>query len=217
MRAAEIDNRRPRRTRFIDGRSLGHGSQPIEIIIGLLLILALSPAGGSCAQKVLVSVDSTEGFAGSPLPVRVLIQIDQPIASVIVPLRYERERLFPDSVTFHGSVVSPDHRSLATYSHDSNLVRILVLPEIISPMPFIFDPGGLLATVWFSVSPFAEEGFSSIDTAYTLDSLCFDKNRIYFYPEELQASDLHGNQLYPDFRPGGVAVLPPLKRGLRAP
>jgi len=133
---------------------------------------------------------------------------DAPIASIIVPLRYGSDRLFPDSVTFDGSVVSPDHQFLATYSYDSNLVRILVLPEIVSPMPIIFDPGGLLATVWFSISPFAGEGFASIDTAYSFDSLCFDDDCFYFYPDELQASDVRGNQLYPGFTAGGVAILP---------
>jgi hypothetical protein len=155
-----------------------------------------------------VRVDSTEGFSGLPVRVKVLIENDAPIASVIVPLRYRPDELFPDSVTFNGSVVSPDHQFLATYSYDSSLVRILVLPQIVSPMPIIFDPGGLLATVWFTVSPFAEEGFAAIDTACAFDSLCFDDGCFYFYPEELQASGIRGNQLSPDFTPGGVSILP---------
>jgi hypothetical protein len=169
-------------------------------LIGFSAFIVVTFASVSSAQHLSVHVDSVEGFAGFSVPVRVLMENDDPVASIIVPL-------FPDSVSFYGSIVSPDHQFLATYSYDSNLVRILVLPQIITPMPIMFDPGGLLATVWFSVSPFAEEGFVSIDTAYTFDSLCFDNDRFYFYPEELQASDIHGNQLYPDFTPGGVAIL----------
>jgi hypothetical protein len=176
-------------------------------LISFSLFLVVTLASASSSQRLSVHVDSVEGFTGFSVPVRVLMENDDPIASIIVPLRYRSDKLFPDSVSFDGSIVSPDHQYLATYSYDSNLIRILVLPEIITPMPIMFDPGGLLATIWFSVSPFAEEGFVSIDTAYTFDSLCFDDDRFYFYPEELQASDVHGHQLYPDFTPGGVAIL----------
>lgn len=192
--------------RLIDGRPLGYRSY-LAKLISFSLFLVVTLASVSSAQHLSVHVDSVEGFAGFSVPVRVLMENDDPVASIIVPLRYGSDKLFPDSVTFDGSIVSPDHQYLATYSYDSNLVRILVLPEIITPMPIMFDPGGLLATVWFSVSPFADEGFVSIDTAYTFDSLCFDDDRFYFYPEELQASDIHGNQLYPDFTPGGVAIM----------
>jgi hypothetical protein len=175
-------------------------------LISFSLFLVVTFASVLSAQQVSVHVDSVEGFAGFSVPVRVLMENNDPVASIIVPIRYGSDRLFPDSVTFDGSIVSPNHQYLATYSYDSNLVRILVLPDIITPMPIMFDPGGLLATVWFSISPFADEGFVSIDTAYAFDSLCFADDRFYFYPEELQASDIHGNQLYPDFTPGGVAI-----------
>lgn len=197
----------PQRLRTRDGRPLGYRTQHVSLIVTCLFVFTMLLVEAAHTQNVYVSVDSTEGYAGFSIPVRVLIEIDSPIASIIVPLEYESDWLFPDSVSFRGSVVSPDHRYLATYSYDSNLVRILVLPEIMSPMPIIFDPGGLLATVWFSVSPFAQEAFIQIDTAYSFDSLCFDERRLYYYPEELQASGLSGNQLYPDFTPGGVAIV----------
>jgi hypothetical protein len=194
--------------RIVDGRPLGYKSQFAQSLALFLLAHTILGTAALQAQDVLVAVDSIEGYPGFSIPVRVLIEIDSPIASVIVPLQYESDRLFPDSVTFHGTVTSPDHRCLATYSYDSNLVRVLALPDVVAPMPRMYDPGGLLATVWFSISPFAEEGFICIDTAYTLDSLCGDDGCLYFYPEELQASDLTGNQLYPDFTPGGIAIVP---------
>lgn len=197
----------PRRFGIRNGRPLGYRAHRVLLSIALLAVLVTLHATDADAQNVSVTVDSTDGYAGFSLPVRVLLEIDSPIASIIVPLQYKSDWLFPDSVSFHGSVVSPDHRFLATYSYDSNLVRILVLPEIMSPMPIMFDPGGLLATVWFSISPLAQEGFVLIDTAYSFDSLCFDDRRFYYYPEELQASGLTGNQLYPDFTPGGVAIV----------
>lgn len=177
-------------------------------VIALLLAVIASSNG----QQVSVYVDSTESAPGYDVPVRVLMENDEPVASIIVPLNYGSDRLFPDSVSFEGSVVSPDHRYLATYAYDSNLVRILILPDVVSPMPFIFDPGGLLATVWFSVSPFAREGLIVLDTTYTLDSIGSKGDFIYFYTEELQASDLKGNQISPSFTPGGIVIRQPAPR-----
>lgn len=187
------------------GASLGHRSRSAITTVTVLVLLTFAQLAGQ-TENVRVIVDSTDATPGSHIPVRVLMENDIPIASIIVPLIYSAGSLFPDSVSFHGSVVNPDQISLATYCYDSSLVRIIVLPTITEPIPMIYDPGGLLATVWFSVSPFADDGFNEIDTAYVFDSLCFGPSRIYYYPEELQAADLLGTQLYPDFTPGGVTV-----------
>ncbi len=197
--------------RQIDGRPLGYRSRSfirLSFVATAFLLVSMATSNG---QQVSVYIDSTDSAPGYDVPVRVIMENDEPVASIIVPLNYGSDRLFPDSVSFEGSVVSPDHQYLATYAFDSNLVRILILPDVVSPMPFIFDPGGLLATVWFSVSPFAEEGLIVLDTTYTLDSIGSKDDFIYFYTEELQASDLRGNQISPAFTPGCVVIRSPLE------
>ncbi len=189
-----------------DGASLGYRFR-FAIIVVVILVLQPFFADAGHAGNISVSVDSTDATPGSQVPVRVLMENDFPVASIIVPLIYSAGNLFPDSVSFSGSVVNPDQISTATYCYDSSLVRIIILPTITEPMPMIYDPGGLLATVWFSVSPFAKRGFCEIDTAYVFDSLCFGPRRFYYNPEELQASDLIGTQIYPEFKPGGVRVV----------
>jgi hypothetical protein len=192
-----------------DGASLGlryrHRSQLRLLLIFTLLMLHLSIVS---AADISISLDSLEGSPGDDIPLRLIIENTAPVASVIVPLRYDETCLFPDSVTFHGSIVSPDQLFLSTQCHDSSLVRVLVLPTVTSPMPVMYDPGGLLATVWFSVSPFAKPGFSIVDTAYVYDSICFEDDCYYYCPEELQASDFYGNQEYPTFKPGGIEIRP---------
>jgi len=190
------------------GTSLGFGSGIRTVALILLTAAAIFSISASSAisGELTVSVDSVDGLPGDLLPVRILLDNSLPIASIIVPLRFNPGVLFPDSVTFAGSAVNPDHQYLSTFSSDSNLVRILVLPTLTKPMPVINDPGGLLATIWFSISPFAVDGFSELDTAYVLDSVSATDGYMYFYPEELQASDAHGTQLYPDFLPGGILI-----------
>ena len=187
------------------GASLGYRCRSAIATAIALVLLTFAPHAGQ-AEHISVTVDSTDATPGSHVPVRILMENDFPVTSIIVPLIYSAGSLFPDSVTFRGSVVNPDQISTATYCYDSSLVRILVLPTITEPIPMIYDPGGLLATVWFSVSPFAKDGFTELDTAYVFDSLCFGPRRYYYNPEELQASDLLGTQLYPEFIPGGVTV-----------
>lgn len=196
------------RLRHRRGTSLGFGSGIRTVALILLIAGAIVSISSSTtiSEQLTVSVDSVDGMPGDLLPVRILLDNSLPIASIIVPLRFNPGALFPDSVTFAGSTVNPDHQYLATFSSDSNLVRILVLPTLTKPMPVINDPGGLLATIWFSVSPFAVDGFSELDTACVLDSLGSADGYMYYYPEELQASDAHGTQLCPDFRPGGILI-----------
>jgi len=210
MYAMKINTAKDRFQRQDNGASLGHrsGNRYITPLLFLVFVLASAPWYPLFAQTVTVSVDSTSAIDGNSVPVRVLIDNTIPIASVIVPLRYDPEILFPDSVTFDGSVINPDQQYLSKQSCDSSLIQILVLPTLTAPMPVINDPGGLLATVWFSVSPFAKDHFSTLDTAYVLDSVCGAGGCQYFYPEELQASDADGRQLSPGFKPGGVSILP---------
>lgn len=209
VRTAVGELRKRPGVRQIDGRPLGYRFRSLvrlSFVVTACLLVSVATSNG---QQVSVYVDSTESAPGYDVPVRVLMENDEPVASIIVPLNYRSDRLFPDSVSFEGSVVSPDHQYLATYSSDSNLVRILILPDVVSPMPFIYDPGGLLATIWFSVSPFAEEGMIVLDTTYTLDSIGSTGDFIYFYTEELQASDLEGNQISPAFTPGSIVISSP--------
>jgi len=189
-----------------DGTSMGHRYRFREITIFYVFLSVILISGVTYAQHVAVYVDSAESSPGECVPVRVLIDNDFPVASIIVPLNYPTDYLIPDSVTFHGSVVNPDQQYLAVISYDSNLVRILVLPTVTTPIPIIYDPGGLLATIWFSISPFADECFIEIDTIYVYDSICFGANCFYYCPIELQAADAIGTQLYPDFTSGGVAI-----------
>ncbi len=188
------------------------GSRLIQIIVlflitGVLLCAPVLTDTAAC-QAVAVRVDSTDALPGMLVPIDVVIENEFPVASVIVPIRYDRSMLYPDSVSFEGSAVSPDHRYVSTHSLDSSIVRIIVLPTITNPMPVIFEPGGLIARIWFTVSPFAEFRFAPLDTAYVYDSLQFTNETFYYYPDELQASDHNGEQLYPAFTPGGIEVVP---------
>lgn len=188
-----------------DGTPMGHGRR----FAGALLALAIVAAAALSlrAQSVTVRIEPTEAAPGLTCAVPVLIDNSIPIASVIVPIHYPASTLFPDSVTFRGSVVSPDHLYLGLFSYDSSLVRIIVLPNIISPMPIIYDPGGLLATIWFTVSPFPAASTAILDTMYVSDSICFRGRCFYYCPVELQASDAQGRQIYPSFIPSQVTVL----------
>jgi hypothetical protein len=210
MCVMKINTARNRLNRLSDGTSLGYRSGNRHIVSNILLlsIFVCAVWRPLAAEQVTVSVDSVTASDGSAVPVRVLVENSIPIASVIVPLRYDPDILFPDSVTFDGSAINPDQQYLSKMSSDSSLVRILVLPTLTAPMPVINDPGGLLATIWFSVSPFATEHFTALDTAYVLDSICGVKGCQYFYPEELQASDTKGRQISPVFKSGGVSIDP---------
>ena len=196
--------------RDYNGRSLG--SRLRQIICSIIIAGVLSGApflsGTAASQEVRIRIDSTDAIRGMPVPIDIIIENHFPIASVIVPVRYDPQVLFPDSVSFVGSAVSPDHQFVSTLSLDSSIVRTIVLPTVVSPLPVIFDPGGLIATIWFTVSPFAEFGFTPLDTAYVYDSLQFTNETLYYYTDELQASDHEGNQLYPAFSPGGISIVP---------
>jgi len=200
--------------RDTNGRPLGSRLRQIVCLIVTTGVLLCTPVFFDTvySQDVKVRVDSTDAIRGMSVPIDVIIENEFPIASVIVPIRYDRSMLFPDSVSFKGSAVSPDHQFVSTHSLDSSVIRIIVLPTIVSPLPVIFDPGGLIATIWFTVSPFADFGFTPLDTAYVYDSLEFTNETFYYYPDELQASDPEGKQIYPAFTPGGISVVP-LRQG----
>jgi len=184
---------------------VGHGLKFITVI-SRALICALVFFSGGLAADVRIEVDSVDSSPNGFAELYIYIENSIPIASVIVPLRYNPAVLFPDSISFAPTCASPDHLTTYTHSTDSSIIRLLVLPNITDPMPVIFDPGGLLATVWFSVSPLAESGYSVIDTAYTHDSIVYRDEVYHFYPEELQASDVEGRHISPESSPGGVSI-----------
>lgn len=154
-----------------------------------------------------VTVDSVNAQRGDQIAVGIRLNgntVD--IGGLLAPIRYANNALKLDSVSFIGSFITNDYAGLVDTVSDSDIIRITYIPTTFSsPMPRIFNPNGLLATLFFRVKDDAPPGNSPID------SVNITEIRGGFpFEVKFQFSNPDGDTTYyPEFEAGNVAILVP--------
>ena len=111
-----------------------------------------------------VYLDSLNTIPGSVVIMPIYFDNSQPLFGLSVPLTWSGERLWADSVTFTGSRVEDVGLVAASVDTAKREIRIGVVPLESDPIPV---GSGLLARVYFTVSPFASDQVATIDTMTT--------------------------------------------------
>ncbi len=177
-----------------------------------VLVIAFSVTAASATPPLtdwsaVVSVDSVIAHPGDQVAVPIRISnSDTPFASLYVPLQFFSPYIQLDSVSFAGSIMTPDFTGLiAPAGYFNDTVEVTLSPPIASPVPTIAAAAGLVATLWITVSPTAPSMTIPIDSL-AIDSLITDGGPSARVWKFVNASDDLGITMMPDFVPGAVIV-----------
>jgi len=181
------------------------------LIVLIILTGILLPNASALAYTGVISVDTVEALPGEQLGVPVRLSAnDEPISGLVIPLKYSSLYLSVDSISFMGSILPSDFSDQAFFDNNSEIIKFSYIPHFVNPIPAITTTGGVLATIFVSVSSLATPG-----TAIPIDSINKD-SIVYFNSTEthvltrIEATDNTGTiLLLPDFIFGAVVVKSP--------
>jgi hypothetical protein len=181
----------------------------VKVIIAFTILVGLFiPHVSAQTYTGVVSVDTVMVLPGQQavVPVR-LSNNNLPISSLIVRLKYGSSDLSVDSVSFVGSMLPSDFDGYWSADNTEKKVNILYQPQFTTPIPVLTDTNGIVATIFFSVSPLAASGSIIPVDSINLDSLIGTDTHIQI---RIEATDNTGLVIYlPDFIPGAVVVQSP--------
>lgn len=177
----------------------------LTIISAALLIWPSALLGQTYTGMVVV--DTVQGKAGDHIAVPVrLTNNNVNVSGIVVPLRYSSDDLSVDSVSFVGSFLTSAFTGAYLVVPESNFVQIAYIPNVTFPIPTILSPNGLIATIFFSLSPTTSAGMITIDSVNQVISLGDD----YYFYTNIVISDPSGlTSYFPGFVEGAIEVLTP--------
>ena len=179
------------------------------LILGVLTLFLTT--GVAHAQYTgVVRIDSVEAQPGSHVGVKIFLESNNAeIAGMTIPIRYFGTGLTVDSISYAGTLIPGDFSIEDTVDNVSRSVVMHVLPPIsAAPIQGISDTEGLIAELFFSVSPSAQPAAHRVDSAY-VDSVFQFGPILMHMVVQVDFSDNIGNTIRPGVVPGQILVKVP--------
>lgn len=178
-------------------------------IIALTLTLLMFTSSAFAQYTSVISVDSVEAQPGQSFQVPVRLSNNNlPFSALTVPLHYDSDYLYVDSVSFIGSIMPETFGGLVLLEPAVGKIKITYLPKMDGQLqvPTIDAEQGLLATIFFRLDQSAPPGVISLDSLNVEHIVAPD---LPFW-ERVEISDASGLfVVLPDFIPGAVKVMLP--------
>lgn len=159
--------------------------------VGVPVLLTITGGGTEGVDSVRVASDSTT--PGSVVALPVYFDNSKPLFAVSVPLTWTGTGVRADSVSFEGSRAADSDIKGGSVDTVLREIRIGLIPSLADPIPV---GSGLLATVYFTVSPSAPNQLVEIDTMTTGAPVI-----------SLGFVDTTTSEYVPGFRTGYIAVM----------
>ncbi len=178
-------------------------------IIAFTLTLLMFTASAFAQYTGVISVDSVEAQPGQSFQVPVRLSNNNlAFSALTVPLHYNSDYLYVDSVSFIGSIMPETFGGLVLLEPAVGKVKITILPRLDGELstPTIDTEEGIVGTIFFRLDQSAPAGFIGLDSLNAYEIVAPD---VSFW-ERLEIADASGTiVLLPDFVPGAVKVLLP--------
>jgi len=175
------------------------------LTVALCLAILLVPAAALADYPGVVTVDSVTALAGESVSVPIRLHDNNVgISAMSIPLKFSSPYVTLDSVSWTGSVWGSSFAGYSVIDNNLRTVSITVLPaEQTSPLPAAVFSDGIVAELYFTVSPTAIPHSLSIDSIYEDNHVYGD---VYDYTR-IDISDNTGDGLYlPEYVPGQIDV-----------
>lgn len=182
-----------------------------------LIVLALAIAATPAIWSTTISVGTATAGVGESvgLPVQ-LSNYNYSISGLLIPLRYDKDRLHADSVSFEGTIKPSDFEGYGFIADTSiGFVQITYLPHWQDPLPIFAATDGLIATVYFTVLDSPGPDTSVVDSVFHEFIITSGEGGVDTTVITLQTYILDysiDSVFLPDFQAG--AVVTPLATGI---
>ena len=175
-----------------------------------VLTLFLTTSAAHAQYTGVVRIDSVEATPGADVGVKIFLESNNAeIAAMTIPVRFFGTGLTLDSISYVGSLIPGDFSIEDSVDNVVQGAIMHVLPPISSgPIQGISDTEGLIAELFFSVSPSAQPAAHRVDSA-NIDSVFQYGPITMHYVLQVDFSDNVGNTLLPDVVPGQILVMVP--------
>lgn len=179
------------------------------LFFGVLALFLMTTAAHAQYTGV-VRIDSVEAVPGSDVGVRIMLENNNAeIAAMTIPVRYFGSGLILDSISYAGSLIPGDFSIEDSVDNVARGAVMRILPPISSgPIQGISATEGLIAELFFSVSPTALPAAHRVDSALVDSFFIFQGIQIH-YRLEMDFSDNVGNTIRPGVVPGQILVMVP--------
>lgn len=183
-----------------------------------LIVLALSMVAAPAVWSSTISVGTATAGVGETvgLPVQ-LSNYNHNISGLLVPLRYDKDRLHADSISFAGSIKPSDFEGYG-FIGDTTIgyMQITYIPQFQDPLPIFAATDGLIATVYFTVLDSPGPDTSTVDSVFREFIVTSGEGGVDTTVITLQTYILDfsiDSTILPDFQAG--AVITPLATGIK--
>ena len=175
-------------------------------LLAFALTLLMFTASAFAQYTGVVSVDTIEAEPGESFQVAVRLSDNNlAFSGITIPLHYESDHLFVDSVSFVGSILPEDFAGVVFVEPAEGKVRITYLPRLDGQIstPTMEPVGGVLGTIFFRLDQAAAPGVIELDSINVETIIEPD---IPFW-ERVEVTDGSGLiTVLPGFVPGAVKV-----------
>ena len=178
------------------------------------LALGFMAVSSARANIGLVSVDSTDAQLGEQVAIPIVLSgldLADTMYAYSLFIKFDDASLDFDSVSFIGALAREDATKAFYYFQNEAKVSIVTFPALdsnISVLP-IFPSNGLLATMYFHVSPLAGAGYHKIDSSFNqvcFADTCYTEQCTIAIQGAPGSPEGYLETVLPDFESGGVYV-----------
>jgi hypothetical protein len=179
------------------------------LFFGVLALFLITSAAHAQYTGV-VRIDSVGALPGADVGVKIFLENNNAeIAAMTIPVRYFGEGITLDSISYVGSLIPDDFSIEDSVDNVARGAVMRVLPPIAAgPIQGITDTEGLIAELFFSISPSAQPAAHLIDSAY-IDSVFQYLGMEMHFVLQVDFSDNVGNTILPEVVPGQILVMVP--------
>ncbi len=177
----------------------------IFTVLAAICSFALSAAAYPPSYTGKIILESKHVLPGQTFTVKIwLANNNSSISSVYIPLKFNSTYLTCTYVDFTGSMKVPGMNEYQTI--ESGMSKISLIPEAIYPLPSMTADSGLIATLYFTLSPSTPDIILYIDSL-NRDSIIDHEGEILHYWERPQLADTLGEvTIIPDFYAAKIIV-----------
>ncbi len=173
-------------------------------VVVLAITLAPSEGYGQVTYTGLVTIDSVDVEPGESFSMDVNLESNNlAIPAIIVPLKFDKEILSVDSISFIGSAMPQDFDVISNVDSFLGIIKFTYIAKFVSPVPSYNETGGKLFTIYFSLDQSAKSQISQIDSLNTAVNV---GSGIVHTEQLVVSDDLGENSYLLDFKPGVINI-----------
>jgi len=174
-------------------------------LVAALCILASHAVAYPPSYTGKIIVEGKHVMPGQTFTVKVLIaNNNSPISSLSIPLQFNSTYLTCSYIDFGGSIKAGGMNDYQLI--ESGKAKLSLIPEATVPLPAMTADSGLIATIYFTLSPNTPDMILYIDSMNTDSIIDYDGQLLHLWERVEMADTLGAVTIIPEFSAGKIIV-----------